>query len=466
MAIKTTSLSSAVILDTIPQSVFTADFDGVVSYWNKASEKIFGYKNEEMLGKSIERVYSEEGKVQFRKDLERLREGKEVKGQWNCIKKDDSTLSISAYAKALTDEEGEFLAIVASVSDISDLKKVERELTVSEAKVEAVFKSAIDGIVTIGSDGGIRRFNEAASSMFGYSKDEAEGRNYRILLPEKERDSRDAYFKNIFQNDKAEFVGKRKELTGRKKDGTSFPIAVSISKVSWKNDEIYVAFINDISERRRLEQEILWISEDERQSIGQEMHDGLGQLLTGIGLITQTLARRLDNLGKPEAEEVREIADMIKEADEQARALSHGLVNVGVEEDGLQISLRRLCKQIKKLFSIECTLDVDYDIIINNNVTALNMYRIAQEAISNAHKHGQAKNIHISLLKDNDYIRMAIENDGIPFSLPQGDEKKAGMGINIMKYRSKMIYGRLEFVKTDDGHSKVICSVPFDHCKL
>lgn len=465
MDTKTRSLSSSEILQNLPESIFAADLDGNVTYWNKASEQLFGYSRDEILDRSIEKVYSEEGKQQFQKHLKMLRQGKEVKGQWSCLKKDDSTVWINVNVKTVNDD-GTPIAIVGTVSNITELKKVEKSLRESKAMIEAIFKSTVDGIVTINPEGRIRRFNQAASNIFGYQEKEVMGKSYQLLLPEKDRESRDGYFQAMLQSDSEELSGKRKEITGRKKDGTLFPLELSVSKAKWDHSQIFTAFISDISERRRLEQEILWISEEERQSIGQNMHDGLGQLLTGIGLITQTLARRMENLDKPEAKEVREIADMIKEADEQARALAHGLVNVGVEEDGLQISLERLCKQTEKLFNMECHLDIDHDIVINNTVTALNLYRITQEAISNAHKHGQARNIEVSLQagKNCDYINLIIRNDGIPFKLDH--DQKAGMGINIMKYRSKMIFGHLKFNQTDDNHTEVICRVPIDHCRI
>lgn len=447
------------ILEHITQCVIKTNLDGIVTYWNKASEQIFGYTKEEMLNQSLSKIYPTVAEEQFLDDLRQLRKGKEVQGQWKSMTKDGSIVWIDVHARPLTDEAGEPEAIVASAHDIQDLIEIEKELEESKAQAQAILETTVDGIITADNNGHILSFNQSASKIFGYKEAEILGENVKMLMPEPHRSKHDSFLERYKETGEDRIIGYRRELTGKRRDGTVFPMELSVSEVQWNGQRIYTAVVNDISERRRLEKEILRISEEERRSLGQDLHDGLGQMLTGISLISQNLARKLKSNGIPGADEVQEISNLIKEADEYAKALAHGLVHVDFEEEGLQAALRQLSDQAKKFFNVRCTFTNYCDYKIDNNIQAMHLYRIAQESISNAVKHGQAENIEIILNNNDGRIKLTVIDDGMGFEETKKHNKKRGMGIHIMKYRANMLSGHLE-IKEVDSKTHIVCSIP------
>lgn len=448
------------ILEQISQCVISTDLDGIVNYWNAACEQIFGYSRDEMINQPLNKIYPSIAEDQYQDDLKTLREGGEVFGQWKSITKDGSFVWIDVHAKPLLDEYNNPKGIIASAHNIQKLKEVEEELEESKAKAQAILETTVDGIITINEQGIILTFNKSASRIFGYSEEEVVGQHINILLPDPDK-SHQLFFMEQYQIlNKRRVVGPRREFTGKRKDGSVFPMELSVSEAQWNNKKIYTGVVNDISERRRLESEILRISEEERRNLGQDLHDGLGQMLTGIRLISKNLAQQLKANGVPGADEVDEISNLIKEADEYAKALAHGLVHVDFEKEGLHTALKQLCRQVEKLFNIECIFHNRADVSICNNLQAMHLYRITQEAISNAVKHGKAGNIEIDLSAHNSTLELSIKDDGIGFSESQKKEKKQGMGIHIMRYRANILSGRIEIKETKDKKTKVVCHIP------
>lgn len=450
------------ILEHINQGIISTDLDGIVTFWNNACEQIFGYSSEEMLNEPLSKIYPFVAEQRYHQDIEKLKAGEEVRGQWKSITKNGDIIWIDVYAIPLVGDDGKPEAIIASAHDIGELKKIEQKLEENKARAQTILETTVDGIITTDSEGRILDFNQSASCMFGYSEEEVKGQNVNMLIPEPQNTS-DNYVKRYSETEEKRAIGYRREMVGQRKDGSTFPLELSVSEIEWEGDRLFTGVINDISERRRLEREILRISEEERRNLGQDLHDGLGQMLTGIYLISKNLAKKLESNGIQGANEVQEIADLIKEADEYAKALAHGLVHVDFKKEGFDTSLEQLAQQVEKLFDVQCTINNEQDINIHNNMQGMHLYRIVQESISNAVKHGQARNIAIDLKKENGSLLLSVKDDGIGFTESQKKKKKKGMGINIMRYRASILSGRIEIFETEDQQTKVVCTIPYNN---
>src|SRR5690625_969514 len=142
------------------------------------------------------------------------------------------------------------------------------------------------------------------------------------------------YNQNYHNTGNKKIIGIGREVMGRRKDGSTFPMYLAVSEVNVNNQRIYTGIIRDITENRRLEQEVLRISEHERHRIGQDLHDGLGQMLTGITLINKSIFKKLEEQEHPLASNVEEVTGLLKEADEFARGLSRNPITLGVESNG------------------------------------------------------------------------------------------------------------------------------------
>ncbi len=217
--------------------------------------------------------------------------------------------------------------------------------------------------------------------------------------------------------------------------------------------------LRNIEDRKRLEREILDVSDREQQRVGRELHDSVGQQLTGIGFMTKALEQKLAAKSPDEAADLTQISKLVKEAMEQARDLAKGLHPVDLDAGGLVSSLEELAESTQKLFGIRCTFKCDRPIELENTEVAAHLYRMTKEAITNAIKHGKAKNIQIALAYGKDESTLTVKSDGLDF--PKASRTKGrGMGLQIMGHRADIIGGSLDIHKATGGGTIVICRFP------
>ncbi len=205
--------------------------------------------------------------------------------------------------------------------------------------------------------------------------------------------------------------------------------------------------------RERLELALLNAVDDERQRLGQELHDGLSQHLAGTAILSGLLARRLANGESVAAEEAARVTDLLNEALVQARTLARGLRPILIEHGGLTIALRELAERTAVF--LPCRFECP-EVIELHNGTALHLYRIAQEAVSNALRHGAPTRIAINLLREDANLVLVIEDDGDGMR----DDSSGGMGILNMKDRTKVMGGSLSIESAPGAGTTVKCSVP------
>ena len=219
---------------------------------------------------------------------------------------------------------------------------------------------------------------------------------------------------------------------------------------------MFTGICSDITDRKRLENEILQISEREQHRLGQDLHDGLCQHLAGIEFMSQVLAQRLAAKSKADAASAAEIAKLVRSAISHTRDLARGLSPVVLESDGLMAALQDLAENTQQRFSLSCRFECAPPILIHDNAVATHLYRIAQEAVGNAIKHGQARHIVIRLKTAPPRIALTIHDDGV--GLPATLPKHKGMGLRIMQYRAGKCGGSLAAQPDPGGGTRVVCS--------
>ncbi len=329
-----------------------------------------------------------------------------------------------------------------------------------EARLRAILETAVEGIITIDQHGLIESMNVAAERIFGYSAREIIGKNVSLLMPSPHREAHDGYIEKYLRTGRAKVIGIGREVAGRRKDGTIFPMELSLSEVKLPGGRVFTGFIRDITERKQLEREILEISDREQRRIGQDLHDGLCQHLAGIELMSQVLAKKLGPKSKVHAKKVMEIANHVREAITQTRSLARGLSPVTIESEGLTSALLELATNTEKIFRVHCRCEFDEDVAIHNHAVATHLFRIAQEAVSNALRHGRAKRIVITLRNSAGRIKLDVSDNGNGFRKPTVNQK--GMGLRIMQSRANMIGGTMAIEPNAKGGVSVTCAVPED----
>ena len=214
----------------------------------------------------------------------------------------------------------------------------------------------------------------------------------------------------------------------------------------------------EIAARERLERELLHISDREQRRVGHDIHDSLCQHLTGTALAGQVLAENLKARGLPQARDADRVVALIEEGITLSRNLAKGLNSVRLSTDGLMEALEDFASSTSDLFKISCRFECPLPVLINDTVTAEHLYRIAQEAVGNAIKHGHAKNIVIHLEASNAGKLLRVVDDGR--GLPQSPMSGKGMGLRIMSYRAQFIGAKFSIRRGDKGGTVVSCLLP------
>lgn len=217
----------------------------------------------------------------------------------------------------------------------------------------------------------------------------------------------------------------------------------------------YIGSCIDITERKRLEKEILEISEWERNRTGQDLHDGLCQHLAGIEFRLLGLKQKLEDKARKQAAEATELARLVREGIEQTRTLARGLSPVMLGPDGLMNALRELAMDSERVFNVSCSVNCPAPVTIHDNTVATHLYRIAREAVHNAIRHGRAKFIVISLLNEDDRLILGVKDDGIGF--PKTPANPNGLGLRLMQYRAGLMGGSLAVQPDAEGGTSVVC---------
>ena len=362
----------------------------------------------------------------------------------------------------------------------------------------AVLEAAPDAMIMVDGKGIIRLVNCQAERMFGYDRDELLGSPVEILVPERLRDIHVRHRDSFAQSPHTRGIGCGHNLPARRRDGTEFPAEIGISPLAADGGMWVISSIRDVTERardeseirrlnaeledgvnrrtaalreandelrreiaarRRLEREILEISEREQQRIGRDLHDDLGQRLVGISYLSQALANQLEALGSTEAAHAAKITGLLKDALSLTRSLARGLHPVALKSGGLVAALNDLAERTAEIFRIECKFDGPESEPLLAPSAATHLYRIAQEAVTNAVNHGKASRITITLSGGGSAAcLMTVLDNGS--GMPQPNPRHKGMGLRIMRYRADVIGATLTFENPPPGGTLINCLIP------
>ena len=208
---------------------------------------------------------------------------------------------------------------------------------------------------------------------------------------------------------------------------------------------------------QQLEREIIDISEREQQRIGRDLHDGVCQYLAAIGFSAAILSRDLERESSIRSQKAGEIANLLQDALKRTRDLARGLSPVDRDEGGLESALNELASSTSRLSGISCSFICVGQVEIRDNARAVHLFRIAQEALNNAIKHGHPKAVVVALEASNGALSLRVSDDGVGFD-PTGSERK-GMGLNIMRYRARTLAGTLEIQSNSPVGTMVTCTI-------
>lgn len=454
-----------------------------IVFVNEAMCSISGYSIEELIGESP-RVLQGDGTERevLGKVRSELAQGRMVEVELLNYRKDGTPYNAELTISPLADASGHRTNYVSIHRDITKRKQTENALREREERLRSILDTAIDAIITIDQSGVIQSVNAATERMFGFSQAELVGRNVKMIMPSPYRDEHDDYIARYLKTREARIIGTGRELVGQRRDGTEFSVDLSVSEVDGLH--LFTGIVRDVSQRKALQRRVLDIAEEEQRRIGQDLHDVTGQELTGLGLFAGTLVDLLQKvprranekdaawrLGDSELIQIRQtagrLAEGLIEANRHVRQLSHGIMPVQVEPDGLLNALGRLASDTDELPDIRCRLECLKPPPVSDRTIATNLYRIAQEAVNNALQHSRADQIVISLEWDRAHIVLEVRDNGTGFdaravSQQQDSAADRGYGLEIMSHRAMLIGGRLNIEDSQPAGTTVRCIVPGD----
>jgi PAS domain S-box-containing protein len=338
----------------------------------------------------------------------------------------------------------------------STIEELAAALEASEARTRSVLDAAVDAIITIDPEGDILTFNAAAEKMFGYSAEEAIGCNVKILMGPPDRDRHDEYLRRYRQTGERHVIGATREFRARRKDGTSFPVQLSVNEIA--SHGAFTGIVRDLTQQRALQAEIVRSATLEQRRIGQELHDSTQQELSGLGMLAQNLSEALDaDLLTVERDLAAKIAGGIAKVNRDLRELACGLVPVPIPH-GLMAGLDRLAKNIDETHRVACRFECPAPVEIEDDHAAMQLYRIAQEAVTNALKHAEANAITIRLERNPDALELEVADNGV--GIEERRKLERGLGLRIMEHRCSIIGGELQVRRQAASGTSVICKVP------
>ena len=352
------------------------------------------------------------------------------------------------YAEPALDAAGATIGLVGATLDVTERMHAEEQMRVKDIAIA----TSINAIAITDVDGQIFYANPTFVRMWGYT-DEREVLG--LMPPELTSEPAEAWHIIGVLMESGSFIG---TLTGRRKDGSTFPAEISASVVRNDRDAVthLMASFLDITERQQLERALLGAAGREQRRLSEELHDGLGQELTGLSLLAQGMATATKHGRQPTERDLERLSELARRGVTTCRMIAHGLSPLAATSGGLTAALRELVG----LYADAHGLAVRFEAIEAATLRLApdvsdHFYRIAQEAITNALRHARAKVIEITFDVQPASVRLEILDDGC--GVAAGAPSARGLGLKTMQYRAAVIGAQLIVGRRESGGTRVVC---------
>ena len=454
------------LLEQMPAVVFMAYLDRGISeaYVSPQIEAALGYSREEWLEDPVrwyQHIHPDDKQRWSLEAAEMFLTGKPLRSAYRVIARDGRVIWFHCDARMMRREDGRPWFIHGVAFDISHLKRIEEELQEERNFVSAILDTVGALVVVLDDEGRILRFNPACELTTGYSKEEVQGKCiWELFLPPEETDR----FRATFDLLRTDLLPQDYQSCWVTRHGDRRLIAWTSTLLpgSGETSNYVIATGIDITERKHLEKALLDISAREQRRIGQDLHDGLGQHLTGIAFMAKVHEAKLAEHKRSEAHDAAKLVKLVNEAIHKTRELARGLLPVVSDSHGLMSALQMWAAEVEDLFGISCCFECETPVLVHDITMATHLYHIAQEAVHNAIKHGNAKRILIQLIAEKGRGRLIVKDNGkgILEHRAPGHAPGHGIGLHIMNYRAGMIGGSLEIKRDTNRGTVVTCIFP------
>jgi PAS domain S-box-containing protein len=467
------------VVETAVDGVILIDAMGNILMFNPSCEKLFKYGADEVIGRNVKMLMPGHYRQEHDRYLDNFARtgerkiigiGREVLGQ----RKDGSTFPMDLSVGEAKEKDGSIF--VGIIHDLTERERTERALRESAARLRAVVDTAVDGVILIDARGRILMFNPACERLFKYRADEVIHENVKLLMPEPYRVEHDGYLRNFQKTGERKIIGIGREVMGRRKDGSTFPMDLSVGEAKQDGEAIFVGIIHDLTERKRTEEQLVQAQKMEMvgQLSGGIAHD-FNNLLTVIVGNAEFLSEQL----KPR-QDLRQLADDIGKAGDRGAELTQRLLAFSRRQilRPVEVDCNKLLDAMHKMLRRTLREDIDINTSFDSDLAlayadsaqlesaVLNLAVNAQDAMpaggrltittANASLDAHYQSLHPEVMPG-EYVLIAVTDDGEgmsteviervfePFFTTKEVGKGSGLGLS-------MVYG---FVKQSSGHVSI-----------
>lgn len=445
------------LFENNPSGVAVFDTTLQITKVNSALRKMLGYTDKQLTQMRIPDLLDAQNRPEeeFWKQIVEAHAKPQKDIEIHLKSREGKNLYVHAAVTFLPDTAQESGQGIIIFTDISARRQAEQELKRQSQFNDTLVRESAAMIGMVDLEGKILKVNPAVEKISGYTAKELVGKTiWESGLVDPEEIPRTQERLRRLQEGAPRVTAISR---GRTKSGEIRVIQVHNTATRNADDQIegYIITAIDITEQQRLQHHLMEAIEQEQARIGHDLHDGVGQLLTGIGALVEMLQLRLDQDDRTEAGRIHEL---VQQAIQQVRQLSRNMSPAAIQHRDLAASLHLLADTVRTSFRRECQFESDLTDKVADPAQSAHLFRIAQEAINNAIRHGNPQKILISLKRqDNSHGILEIFNDGRSFDCRPGFE---GIGLRVMNYRATLIQSDFSVTCPPQGGVKITCKFP------
>lgn len=451
-ALKTSEEKYRLLVETMNDGLAIQDPNGILTYVNSRACAMLGYMKSEMVGCRAARFVAKDSIEAWNKQVARRKKGDQKPYEIIWVNKDGRRIYTIVSPRALFDENKCYSGSFAILTDITDYKRAAKALRLSEEMFSKAFRASPSStfIATL-VDQKIINVNDSFVKNTGYGLFEVIGKSISQIKLFAEHSLVQQVVAGLSQKGHLRQI----EVNFLTKDGKSRKGIMSAERIQLWQESCILASIEDVTESRQLQRQIMQVSARERHRIGRDLHDDLCPHLIGIEALSNVLLKQFESNKAQSVDLIKKIQALIQEAIDKTRHLSHGLCPENLLDQGLTASIEHLAGEIRSVHGLACRFIATTNFTIcedDEDDSIAHIYHIVQEATLNAVKHANCRNIDILLENIDRYPVLRVKDDGCGISK---NKYSNGMGLSLIKYRAKVIGAKLDIISMENQGTEI-----------